>query len=57
MKRGHFRGHFLVIYHGCPIDSNFWFPVNCRSCIYYINGCSNYSVYYGNHGSGHYLKK
>ena len=57
MNRGHFRGHFLVIYHGCPIDSNFWFPVKCRSCIYYINGCTNYSVYFGNHGSGHYLKK
>lgn len=57
MKRGRFRGKFLRIDYGCPVDNKTWYTVSCDICIYRINGhCKNYDVFVGGHGAtGHYV--
>ena len=56
MKRGHFRGHFVLIVRGCPVSNDY--VLICKDCIYYLDGkCVNYYVIFGNKTTGHYIKK
>lgn len=57
MKKGRFRGQFLRINYGCPIDPDSWYTIKCKECIYHINKrCTNYGIFLGGFGAtGHYV--
>ena len=50
MKRGHFKGKFIIVPRGCPVSPDTWFTIDCSQCIYYRadnppeHRCLNFNV-------------